>query len=211
MFTVRHRVEMLFIISVGTALSLFVLVQRNNKVDQRVFSAVIPTLTSTTATGISSYPVQTSTMDSPDGEKTLTMKKQPINGLIKYSFYIAAPATAEKLIFSKELTDTQNLSIPYNTWSPDNKYIFLKESTPILNNYYVFLASGDPVSDKVQYANIQELFSQKLPDYRITEVTGWADPTLVVINATAYKGSQNVSFWFDVTNQSFMQLGTYFN
>ena len=211
MFTIKHQLEMLFIISLGTALSLFVLVQRNNKVDQRVFSAVIPTLTSTTSTDISSYLIQTVTIDSPDGVKTLTMKKQQVKDLTKYSFYTLAPDTGKQIILSKDLKNTQNLSIPYNTWSPDNKYVFLKESTPILNNYYVFSSSGNPVSDNAQYTNIQELFSQKLADYRITDVTGWAGPTLLIVNAIANKGGQNISFWFDMSNQSFIQLGTYFN
>jgi hypothetical protein len=156
-------------------------------------------------------PVQTTTMNSPDGTKTLTMKKQPIKDLKKYSFYVSSTDTVEQMILSKELENTQNLEIPYNTWSPDNKYIFLKELTPILNNYYVFSTTGNPVPDNAQQVNIQELFSQKLPEYKITDVTGWAGPTLIIVNTTANKDGQNISFWFDVTNQSFTQLGTYFN
>ena len=115
------------------------------------------------------------------------------------------------MIFTKELNKSQDLLIPYNTWSPDNKYLFLKETTPTTNNYYVLTASGAPLKEEVKYVNIQELFSQKQPDYSITDVTGWADPNLIVGNTKSNKEGRLVSFWFEVSSQVFIQLSTYFN
>ena len=115
------------------------------------------------------------------------------------------------MIFAKELNKSQDLLIPYNTWSPDNKYLFLKEITPTTNNYYVLTASGAPLKEGVKYVNIQELFSQKQPDYSITDVTGWADPNLIVVNTKSNKEGRLVSFWFEVSSQVFIQLSTYFN
>ena len=109
------------------------------------------------------------------------------------------------------MDDTENLSIPYNAWSPDNKYVFLKESTPTINNYYVFASSGNPLYPDKQYINIQELFSEQVPDFAITDVTGWADSVLVVVNTVSKKQGQKVSFWFDVSSQSFIRLSTYFD
>lgn len=211
MLTRRHQIEIFFFISLVTALSLFILVQRNNQGDRRVFSAIIPTTTSPVLVTITPYPLQTTTMDSPDGTKTLTMKQEQIDRTITYSFDVSDPGGVGNLIFSKEVPDTQVFSIPFNTWSPDNKYFFLKESSPTVSNFYVFSSSGASLPNTIQYANIQELFIQKLPDYRITDVTGWADPILIVVNAIEDKSGRNFSFWFDVTNQSFIQLGTYFN
>lgn len=206
MFTLKHRLEMFFIIVLGTALSLFVTVQRNNHTDRRIFSAFVPTITSPTIA-----PTEKTTMDSPDGSKTLVLKKQQTSSMAKYSFYTSTKDAVLDNSFGTELANVQNLSIPYNTWSPDNKYIFLTESTPTLNNYYVFLASGDLIVENNEYVNIQELFSQKLPNYKITDVTGWAAPTLLVVNTVANESGNNISFWFDVESQSFIQLGTYFN
>lgn len=156
-------------------------------------------------------PVQfqtSNTMDSPDGNMTLTL----VASGASYSLFISSKPDEQKVkIYEKEELSSHKLEIPYNTWSPDNKYVFLKESTPTLNNYYVFSTTGNPVSDNAQQVNIQELFSQKLPDYKITDVTGWAGPTLIIVNVSANKDGQNISFWFDVSNQSFTQLGTYFN
>ena len=215
MFTLRQKLEMLFIISMGTALCLLVLVVRNMSVDRRVFSATIPMIIPTNlpivTPFVSPYPIDISTMNSPDGTKSLVMKKQQINNLTSYSFYTLSPDTEEKMLLQKDVGIANSLSIPYNTWSPDNAYIFLKESTSSLPNYYILAASGNPFSETAQYVNIQDLFVQNLPNYIISDVTGWAGPTLIVVNAVNKENNQNVSFWFDVNSSSFLQLGTYFN
>lgn len=213
MFTLRHNLEMFFIITLGTALSLFVLVQRNNYNNQTSFSlsAMVPTISITTPTS-APYPMQTSSMGSPDGSMNLTMNSQRGKGTTKYTFFTSSPEGLDKVIFSKELAGAESLSIPYNTWSPDNRYIFLHESTSSsLHNYYVLNASGIPIKDEVKYVNIQELFSAKQPDYTIVEVTGWADPNLIIVNAKSNKENRVVSFWFEVSSQSFIALSTYFN
>ena len=212
MFTLRHNLEMFFIVTLGTALSLFVLVQRNNNNNPTSFSLSASVLTisipsPTTAPG----PIQTSSMGSPDGTKNLTMNKQVTKGKTKYSFYTSTPDGLDKLIFTKELSEGESISIPYNTWSPDNTYFFLDETTSSTHNYYVLNASGNLLKGDAKYANIQELFSQKQPDYTITEVTGWADPNLVIVNTKLNKDDRKVSFWFEVSSQTFITLSTYFN
>lgn len=201
--TKRHKFEMVVIIILATTLGLFGLIQKDKKVNERV-SAVVPTVMPTDT-------VESSAMESPDGSKILTLKKQPTKNRQKYSFYTSSTGDGERLIFYKELEKGGDISIPYNAWSPDNKYVFLKETTSTFNNYYVFLSSGNPISDNAQYVNIQELFSQKLPDYKIVDVTGWADPALIIVNTQPNEGGQNISYWYDVTGQSFIRLGTYFD
>ena len=87
----------------------------------------------------------------------------------------------------------------------------MQQSPPTVNNYFIFNASGVPLKDEIKYINIQDLFSQKQPDYSITDVTGWADPNLIIVNAKKNNDGQLVSFWFEVSSQSFIQLSTYFN
>ena len=71
--------------------------------------------------------------------------------------------------------------------------------------------SGQPFSDNMSSLNIQELFVEKINGYNISDITGWAAPNLILVNAQAKEGDNKVSFWFDVTSQSFIQLGTYFH
>ena len=129
----------------------------------------------------------------------------------KHSFFTSIkPEETKQLIFRKEGVLSQNLSIPYNTWSPDNIYVFIKEATPTVNNYYVFFTSESSFSDSSQYLNIQSLFAEKVSDYIILDVTGWAAPNLLIVNAKENQSEKKVSFWFEVSSQSFLLLGTYF-
>ena len=58
---------------------------------------------------------------------------------------------------------------------------------------------------------MEELFAQKYADYKITDVTGWAAPTLLVVNTDKLDGTVGPSFWFDVASLSFTRLSTRFN
>ena len=176
---------------------LFVFVQRNDKKSQPIFtSAAQPVIT----------PVQTETlnfMDSPEGSKTLTLVSNSLSILSK-------PDGQKILIFKNEKTDPYKLEIPYNTWSPDNVYVFLKEKTPTIDDYLVFQSSGNIFPNNSAYVSIQELFKKDVPDYSIEDVTGWAAPNLLIVNTKANETGNKVSFWFDVPSLSFIQLGTYF-
>ena len=206
----KHELKTLFIILLATITSLVFLTYRNNRIDSRIFSA-LPDSLAPTPTIIIPGPIQTELMDSPDGTRTLTMERQQIKDNFKHSFFTSIkPEETKKLIFTKEGALSQNLSIPYNTWSPDNIYVFIKEATPTVNNYYVFFTSGSSFSDSSQYLNIQSLFAEKVSNYTILDVTGWAAPNLLIVNSKKNQSEKKVSFWFDVSNQSFLLLGTYF-
>jgi hypothetical protein len=134
------------------------------------------------------------TQVSPDGKETLTMRTSQANGITTYSFY-----DGNTLLFKKDLNDGSIMSIPFNTWSVDNKYIFLRESTPMATNYYVI--PGE--------INITDKFTEKFPTYKLQDVTGWASPTLLIVNAN--NGTSDISYWFDLTSQSFIRLSNRFN
>lgn len=211
MSVLKKESKTLLFIIVVTGISLAFLTQRSYRIDSRVFST-LPDFLTPTPTIIIPAPIQTTSMDSPDGTRTLTMERQKIKDNVKYSFFTSIKSEKTKqLIYKKEQILSKNLSIPYNTWSPDNIYFFIKETTPAVNNYYVFVTSGDSFSDSSQYLNIQSLFGEKVSDYTISDVTGWAAPNLLMVNAKKNESERKVSFWFDVTNQSFILLGTYFD
>lgn len=187
--------------------STLLLNQEQYTTDTRVF-ADIPD--SPTPTIIIPGSLETTDMDSPDGTKTLTMEYQQTGDNVRYAFFISDSSDKRLLIYTKELDTLHSLSIPYNTWSPDNEYFFLKESSQPQHHYYVFSASGKPFSDASQFLSIQPLFEEQVDGYVITDVTGWAAPTLLLVNTQAQDEEAKVSFWFDVQSQSFIRLGTYF-
>jgi hypothetical protein len=149
---------------------------------------------------------ETTVVSSPDGKVTLTMEEKKGKDANIWTFSVGGTQ-----IMSVTLPAEAVLSIPYNTFSPDNKYIFLKETASGMVSYPVLTTSGAPISKESQNLEISSSFSQKLPNYKITDVTGWAGPTLIVVNTDKSAGGQGPSFWFDITSHSFIQLSDRFN
>ncbi len=182
--------------------------KQKQSTDTRAFADMPDAPTTISKAAISNNMV-TEAIDSPDGIKSLLMERQEKGSDYQYSFHITDEELQE-FLYAKVLPITRNMSIPYNAWSPDNAYIFLKESGSTQDEYYVFHASGENFPNLSQFIDVQELFKEKINGYEITEVTGWADPVLLLINTQEMNGDKKVSFWLNVTNQSFIRLETYF-
>ncbi len=194
-------------IVIGTALAVFVTVQRENTTNRSLISsAAAPIAQVPLPTEVPVGPV-VSVMDSPEGAMTLTLEKQ---GAVYSVFISAKPDGQKEKIYSMEEPTSQTLEIPFNAWSVENNYVFLKEKTPLLTNYLVFQSNGEDFSNKSTFISVQEYFKEKVPNYEIEDVTGWAGNTSLIVNAKEVGGEQKLSFWFEVPSQSFIQLGTYF-
>jgi hypothetical protein len=149
-------------------------------------------------------------MDSPEGSKTLEVERVESTGLPLHSIFVTSKSDGVSRKIINADTTYQNLTIPFNTWSPDTTYFFLTETTSDFRDFLVFQSSGDSFSEIVPSLSVQQLFKEKVQGFVIEDVTGWADPTLLVVNTKAIDGDDKVSFWFDVPSQTFIQLGTYF-
>jgi len=155
---------------------------------------------------------QETTVGSPDGKWALKMKGEKGKENVVYVFSILSSSDgSQKEIFRKTVPTTSIMSIPVNTFSPDDKYIFLKEMGVGGTGYLVFSVSGAPLVKDTLTVEISGLFADKYPDYKITDVTGWGGVNLIVINTDKSDGSLGSSFWFDVASRSFIKLSTRFN
>lgn len=143
----------------------------------------------------------TSQMPSPEGSKLLTLETVESNNTSTNSIKIIEINTnpPKEILIKSGVNET--LQIPFNTWSPDTFYFFLKGE----EEYYVFQSSGDAFPSGEQYITVSSLFKDQMSTYTIDQITGWADNTLLVINT-----KEKISFWFDVPSRSFIQLGNYF-
>lgn len=101
------------------------------------------------------------------------------------------------------------MSIPFNAFSSDNSYVFLKETKDGEYHYLVFKSSGELFANGQAFLDVTPLFAAYTKTYTISDVTGWADPTLLVVNATSTNGTL-YSFWFDVASHSFIPLENVF-
>jgi len=147
-------------------------------------------------------PIVTS-VGSPDGKLTLTMKKENTQNGDSYAFFTTNLEGSKNILYTKVASAGAVLSIPENTFSPDNKYVFLKEEYMGLANYFLPVSTG--------IIDISALFTEKYPDFIVTDMTGWGGINLIVINTDRVGGGVGPSFWFDVPSRSFYRLSTRFN
>lgn len=149
---------------------------------------------------------ETSEVISPDGKVKLMMYKKRIDAEITWTFSIG-----DKTLFRETLPTSTTLSIPYNVFSPDNKYIFLKSVVSGVDNYIVLSTNKNSSDQESPNLEIASLFNKKYPNYKITDVTGWGGTNLIIINTNKEGGTTGPSFWFDVPSKSFIQLSNRFN
>ena len=154
---------------------------------------------------------QESSQISPDGSMTVILKTKEIapNQLSSQVFVTTEESPSEKLIFDK-ITDKEAVfEIPFNTWSPDNKYFFIKNK-----DFLVFKASGKEFGlepNNKASLDINNYFLAKEIPYNLHDVTGWAAPNLLIVTTTEIgEETEGPSYWFDITSQNFIRLSTRF-
>jgi hypothetical protein len=149
---------------------------------------------------------------SPDGKWSLKMREEKGKETATYIFWVINLAdSSQEEVLRKTVPLATSISVPLNTFSPDDKYIFLKETDPNGNHYLVMTTSGKPLADGVLVAEISGLFEAKYPEYVISDVTGWGGVGVIVVNTDKREGGIGPSFWFEVPSRSFIGLSSRFN
>jgi dipeptidyl aminopeptidase/acylaminoacyl peptidase len=199
---------LVFVAILTTALAA-IFVAANSKVR----TPDLPTFASTfaTPTPSPSASVTTTTIEAPDGKMTLTVQDNEVEGGLKKTFSTQGAGGALTEIYSETVPGGNTLSVPYNTFSPDDRYLFLKETTPTQTYYYVLTTSGKPITSNSATLEVSGLFYAKYSDFIITDVTGWGGLNLLVVNTNNKSGGQGPSFWFEVPSGGFIRLSTRFN
>lgn len=148
---------------------------------------------------------------SPDGKMKVVMKKSGKLGsnLSTYTFTVSdINGGNPKVVFTTNLPDNQDMEVPGNSWSPDNKYLFLKEEDGQNEAFFVFKANGETFSDGTTYIDVGPLFAAKKTDYKLDEITGWDSETLLHVFTVSQKGERGPSYWFDIDSRNFLMLGS---
>ncbi len=148
---------------------------------------------------------------SPDGTHTLTMITTGRNTTKTYTITTTSDSAPNPLtIYSTTLPDTESINIPFNTWSPDNKYVFLEHKTQQGTEALVMKASGEALSADASFYNVTSLFTAKNTGNTYDQTTGWASETLLIVNTKLPDGSKGPSYWFEVPSKAIIQLSTAF-
>lgn len=150
---------------------------------------------------------QQSEIHSSDGTMNLIMqtetkKDQPKN----YSFFVADISGENKrLLFTKTTGLQEKMSLPLNSFSPDNKYLYLEEKKPGFVDVLVFKVSGETFANGEQYLDVGQLLAKSKAGYHINHVTGWVSPIFIQINTIKDDLTKGPSYWFDVESHAFWQ------
>lgn len=177
----------------------------------------IPTLASSLTSpspspaGTSEKTVNTETIEAPDGKLILIVREEKVDSGLKKTLTIQNLTGERTEIYSKTVPAGNVLSIPYNAFSPDNKYIFLKESTSTDTLYYVLATSGNPLTSDSAELEVTGNFYSKYTDFIITDVTGWGGINLLVVNTDNKSGGQGPSFWYELPGGGIIRLSNRFN
>ena len=214
--TIKHQIEIetISFIAVAAFLGIF-FAWRSNQISRQQPHLAIPIVAENkTQTVIvpNSNPIlkiDTASQISPDGTKKLIMKTtHNANGTFTYVFTTTDGSGANnQQLYTTIVKGSENMSIPFNTWSPDNQYLFIQKNG---NNVLVFKASGEPIASGQAYFDVPDLFNAQVKKDIFSRATGWASPTLLIINTTTQDNTKGSSYWFEVPTKAIIQLATQF-
>jgi len=201
----------MFLLTATAAISLFFVVQRSNSYRPQ-FSLASGGPSLQIQAEVVSPKVAVSSQISPDGAKKVIMKVTENSDNTKtYDFSTADEnGVNEKYIFTKTLDSTANMTIPFNTWSPDNQYFFTQENTANGKNVFVFKGSGATFTDGETFLDVTDLFRKAATGNNFSQATGWASESLIVVNTIKPDSTKGPSYWFEVPSKVIVQLSTEF-
>lgn len=150
---------------------------------------------------------------SSDGKKILIVKTtKHTQDTSTFAFSVTTQTSQSgQLLFTKSVNTPTTLTVPFNAWSPDNRYFFIQEHMGTNIITHVYASSGQPFADGELSHNVNLFFAEKEASYLLKEITGWAAPTLLLVNTKYVDSEKNgPTFWFDVTRNTVTRLSTSF-
>jgi hypothetical protein len=206
-----YLAETFFIIILASALTLFFVFANYRPFKFNVIMPTLPNNTQPSPTPQVIQEPQSSFWLSSDGTTNLHMLTTFNKDKTKtYSFLVGPKDGTEHSVFTKTVAASDTITIPFNSWSPDNKYFFVKDVENGVTNYLVLKASGEAFANGQQYLNASEIFDLKKTGNTLQEVTGWASPTLLLANSITPNQASGPSYWIEIPSKAVIQLATKF-
>ncbi len=155
-------------------------------------------------------PPQEVTIDviTPDGKAYVQLTKKPqADKTIAYTITTLDGKKQNPLVVHTDVLPADcNILLPANSWSPDNKLFFVTLVGTSCQTYRVFQADGKEWNENEKYFDIVPLFAKLETDFTITNATGWAANTLVIITTKNADNTIGPKYWFDTSSHSFIRL-----
>ena len=100
---------------------------------------------------------------SPNGKMTLTVKNVRKTDIISQIFFTTTDTNETPVqIYSADSSSGRTILIPYNTFSPDNKYVFLKTGTSDKPEYLVLRTDGKIYKTMTRELKLQSFFMKSI-------------------------------------------------
>ncbi|HSW88123.1 MAG TPA: hypothetical protein VLG12_03080 [Candidatus Saccharimonadales bacterium] len=216
MIKLKHllEVEAISLVSIAAVVSMVIVIHnnQNNQPNLHVLTPIVENNNAQADTLPTVTPVpqeDVTSQISPNGAKKVVLKTtHNSDGTVTFNLSTTdGSGQNEQQVYSVILQASETMSIPFNTWSPDNKYFFVvKDSKDVM----VFKASGETFADGAAYLDATDAFNQKNIDNTLTEATGWASETLIILNTTTADNQKGPSYWFEVPSKAIIRLSTEF-
>lgn len=193
----------LFIITVVVLVAGYLTVNtKRNNFSTRSHAA--PPLTSPVPLITQSTTFSTDEQVSPDGQVKLMMQVQFTSyGTREYTFFtMDKTEELKREVYTSTLTQGAYF-IPFNSWSPDNRYFFIQKNT---GEVLVFTITGESITPDEQFFDVKGIYTQIDRTDMFDTVTGWASPTLLIIRTKKIDGTRGNSYWFEVPDKAIIQL-----
>ncbi|HVZ66745.1 MAG TPA: hypothetical protein VG917_00615 [Patescibacteria group bacterium] len=153
--------------------------------------------------------VETSNVHSPDGKMELVMDKTLEESVNSYSLYTCEVQCVNKSqILTISLPKDQSIDLPLNSWSPNNKYVFVRKTGGAAIAYWVFNADGQAFANGNNFIDVVPAFDAKQTGNNLGEVTGWDSNTLLHVFSNLTDGTRGPSYWFEVPSQAVIRLAS---
>ena len=172
--------------------------QKSYPMPETIDSNVIPTMEAPKLLKVSSG----------DGKMKLHMSSQASKeGTVSYVFTVENVEADKKWpLFEKTVLAEDSMEIPANSWSPDNKQLFIQSIEGGVVRYYVFKTDNSLYKDETQYLDVYASWIKGGYKGKIKTVSGWAGPDLLVVYSTLADGSKGPLFWYVTGTQKLMQV-----
>lgn len=149
---------------------------------------------------------------SPDGLKLLTMTQSANYDTTKSYSFVASDADGgnKQEIYTASSSGKDGMSIPFNAWSPDDRFVFVNRIDAAGTSAIIMRADGSSLTSSSQVFDAKAMFEARGMGDIYKEATGWASETLVIINTVRENGDKGSSYWLEVPSGAIIPLSVQF-
>lgn len=123
-----------------------------------------------------------------------------------YDFSVAEIGKGESVHLYSKTVSLGHMELPFNSWSPDDKYVFVSENTGGIKRFYVFKANGETFSNGEEYIDVIPKFESANTGLKLENVTGWDSENLLHISTLLENGEKGPGFWFEIPSKAIIRL-----